>query len=162
MTNVVRWDPFTDLRSTMDRLFDEGLSRPWRFLPSNGEYESPFPVEVAETEDTIEVKASMPGVDPHAVDITVANDVLTIKAEHRETAEDKKREYYRREIRYGAFHRALSLPVSVDADKAEARFENGMLHLKLPKAESLRPKQIKISGHETVEAGTAGNGSTGA
>ena len=160
MTNVVRWDPFNDLRTTMDRLFDDGFSRPWRFLPTNGEYESPFPVEVAETEDVIEVKASMPGVDPKAVDITVANDVLTIKAEHRAQAEDSKREYYRREIRYGAFHRALSLPVSVDADKAEAHFEHGMLHLKLPKAESLRPKQIKISGHETVEAGATGHASS--
>jgi len=160
MTNVVRWDPFNDLRTTMDRLFDEGFSRPWRFLPSNGEYENPFPIEVAETEDAIEVKASMPGVDPQAVDITVANDVLTIKAEHRAQTEDTKREYYRSEIRYGAFHRALSLPVSVDADKAEAHFEHGMLYLKLPKAESLRPKQIKISGHEAIEAGTTGNGSS--
>jgi HSP20 family protein len=96
----------------------------------------------------------MPGVRPEDVDITVANDVLTIKAEHREETEDKKREYYRREIRYGAFHRALSLPVSVDADKAEARFENGMLHLKLPKAEALRPKQIKVAGptNGTIES----------
>ena len=143
MANLVRWDPFTDIRSTMDRLFDEGFSRPWRFLPS--EYEATFPVEVSETDDAVEVKASMPGVQPEQVDITVANDVLTIKAEHRAETEEKKREFYRREIRYGAFHRALTLPVSVDADKAEARFENGMLHLRLPKAESLRPKQIKVN-----------------
>ena len=153
MTNVVRWDPFTDLRTTMDKLFDEGFSRPWRFLPTNGEYESPFPVEVSETEDAIEVKASMPGVNPDAVEITVANDVLSIKAEHREQTEDTKREFYRREIRYGAFHRALSLPVSVDADRAEAHFEHVMLSLKLPKAESLRPKTIKVSGRGPVEAG---------
>jgi HSP20 family protein len=144
MTNIVRWDPFTDIRTTMDRLFDEGFSRPWRFL-NTPEYEAAFPVEVSETDDALDVKAAMPGVRPEEVEITVANDVLTIKAEHRETAEDKKREYYRREIRYGAFHRALSLPVSVDADKAEASFENGMLHLKLPKAEALRPKQIKVA-----------------
>jgi HSP20 family protein len=129
----------------MDRLFDEGFSRPWRFMAPT-DYESSFPLEIAETDDTVDVKASMPGVRPEDVEITVANDVLTIKAEHREETEDKKKEYYRREIRYGAFHRSLSLPVSVDADKAEARFENGMLHLKLPKAEALRPKQIKVAG----------------
>ena len=154
MTNMVRWDPFSDLRTTMDRLFDEGFSRPWRFLNTQ-EYEASFPVEIAETDDAVEVKASMPGVRPEEVDITVANDILTIKAEHREQTEDKKREYYRREIRYGGFHRALSLPVGVDADKAEARFEHGMLYLRLPKAEALRPKQIKVGG-----AVNAGNGNT--
>jgi HSP20 family protein len=134
----------------MDRLFDEGFSRPWRFIPSATEYETPFPVEVSETDETIEVKASLPGVKPDDVEITVANDVLTIKAEHREETEDKKRDYYRREIRYGGFHRSLSLPVAVDADKANARFENGLLHLALPKAESIRPKQIKVGGGPSV------------
>jgi HSP20 family protein len=146
MTSVTRWDPFADLRGTMDRLFDDGFSRPWRLIPAaNTEaYEATFPVEVSETEGEIEVKASLPGVKPDEVEITVQNDVLTIKAEHKDTSEEKKRDYYRREIRYGAFHRSMSLPVSVDSDKAEATFENGVLSLTLPKAEALRPKQIKV------------------
>ena len=146
MTNVTRWDPFSDLRGTMDRLFDEGFSRPWRVLPATSTegYEATFPVEVSETEGDIEVKASLPGVNPDEVEITVANDVLTIKAEHKDTTEEKKRDYYRREIRYGSFHRSMALPVSVDSDKAEASFDNGVLSLKLPKAEALRPKQIKV------------------
>ena len=147
MTNLVRWDPFTDLRTTMDRFFEDGFSRPWRLVSPTAEYEATFPIEVSETEHDVEVKAVLPGVSPDKVDVSVANDVLTIKAEHREELEDKKREYYRREIRYGAFHRSLSLPISVDADKAEARFENGVLYLRLPKAESLRPKQIKIAAN---------------
>ena len=147
MTSVIRWDPFADLRGTMDRLFDDGFSRPWRLVPStNGDgYDATFPVEVSETDSDIEVRASLPGVKPEEVDITVANDVLTIKAEHRDTSEEKKRDYYRREIRYGAFQRSMTLPVSVDSDKAEAKFENGELNLKLPKAEALRPKQIKVA-----------------
>ena len=146
MTSVTRWDPFADLRGTMDRLFDDGFSRPWRLIPaSNGAvYEATFPVEVSETEGEIEVKASLPGVKPEEVEITVQNDVLTIRAEHKDTSEEKKRDYYRREIRYGAFHRSMSLPVSVDSDKAEAKYENGVLSLTLPKAEALRPKQIKV------------------
>ncbi|HLF76159.1 MAG TPA: Hsp20/alpha crystallin family protein [Dehalococcoidia bacterium] len=145
MTSVVRWDPFSDLRTTMDRLFDEGFSRPWRLLPNETSSESGFAVEVSETESDIEVKAALPGIRPEDVDITVANDVLTIKAEHKYETEDKKRDYYRRELRYGAFHRSMSLPVSVDADKAEASFENGLLKLRLPKAEALRPRQIKVT-----------------
>ena len=149
MANLTRWDPFTDLRTTMDRFFEPGFSRPWRIMPSVVEYRnSAFPVEVSETEGEIEVKASLPGVKPEEVDITVTNDVLTIKAEHKEeSVEDKKRDYYRREIRYGAMQRSLSLPVSVDSDKAEARFENGELTLRLPKAEAMRTKQIKVASN---------------
>ena len=157
MTNMTRWDPFSDLRGTMDRLFEEGFSRPWRLIPTAGEYEGAFPIEVSETESDLEVKASLPGVRPEQVEITVQNDVLTIKAEHRDESEDKKRDYYRREIRYGAFHRALTLPVGVDADKAEARFDNGLLYLRLPKAEALRPKQIRV-GQAAQAVGTGSNG----
>lgn len=155
MTNMVRWDPFTELRATMDRLFDEGFSRPWRLLPSIQEQTDwSFPVEVSETENEVEVKAALPGVRPEEVDISVTNDVLTIRAEHREEAEERKRDYYRREIRYGTYHRSLALPVAVDTDKAEATFRNGMLHLRMPKAEALRPKQIKITanGSAAIEA----------
>jgi HSP20 family protein len=155
MTNLTRWDPFGELRTTMDRLFDEGFSRPWRLMPTTSEYEAVLPVEVSQTDDAIEVKASLPGVRPEDVEITVANDVLTIKAQHKEETEDKQRDYYRREIRYGAFHRALSLPVSVDADKAVARHENGLLHLTLPKAESIRPKQIKVASGPAVNGSDA-------
>jgi HSP20 family protein len=144
MRSVTRWDPFADFHRHVDRLFDEGVARPWRFGPQTVAYEASFPVEVSETEDEIEVKASIPGVKPDEVEITVQDDVLTIKAEHKDTTEEKKRDYYRREIRYGAFHRSMTLPVSVDSDKAEATYQNGILQLRLPKAEALRPKQIKV------------------
>jgi HSP20 family protein len=144
----------------MDRLFEDGFSRPWRMITAQ-DYETAFPVEVWETESDVEVKAALPGMRPDEVDITITNDVLTIKAEHREEAEDKKREYFRREIRYGVYHRSMGLPVGVDADKATARFENGMLHLTLPKAEAMRPKQIKVSAKETI-TGEAGHTADGA
>ena len=144
MSNVVRWYPFGDIRTTMDRLFDESFARPRRFAQTH-EYESPFPVEVSQTEDAIDVKASMPGVRAEDVDISIKDEVLTIKSEHKAVTEDTKREFYRREIRYGAFQRSLRLPVGVDADKAEAHFENGILTLHLPKADAIRPKQIKVT-----------------
>jgi len=155
MTNLTRWDPFAELRTTLDRLFDEGFSRPWRLIPSPAEYEASIPVEVSETDEEVEVKAALPGVRPEEVEVTVADDVLTIKAQHKETAEEKKRDYYRRELRYGAFHRALSLPAGVDADRAEATFENGVLRLRLPKAEAVRPKQIKVTSAGSIPAGAA-------
>jgi HSP20 family protein len=143
MTSLVRFDPFSDLRTTMDRLFDEGFSRPWRLLPQDTDLS--FPVDISESEDSVHVKASLPGVKPEDVDITVANDVLTIKAEHKEETEETKKNVYRHEIRYGSFHRSIALPVGVDADRAQARYENGVVSLTLPKAEALRPKQIKVS-----------------
>jgi HSP20 family protein len=144
MTNIVRWDPFTDLRQTMDQLFEQGFSRPWRYLQSDN-YEMTLPVEVWATDEAVEVKAALPGVRPEDVDITVVHDVLTIKARHLDDAGEEKRSYHSREIAYGDMGRSFTLPVSVDSDKAEARFENGMLFLRLPKSEALRPKQIKIS-----------------
>jgi HSP20 family protein len=163
MSNVVRWDPFTDLRLTMDRFFDDSFARPRRRLVSAREFAAMVPVEVSETDSAIEVKASLPGVKPEEVEITVHDDVLTIKAEHKEekaegtppatdtestAGEEKKaeasRRYYRRELRYGSFHRSFTLPAGVDSDKAEAKFENGVLNLTLPKAEANRPKQIKV------------------
>jgi HSP20 family protein len=160
MTNMIRRDPFTDLRSTMDRLFDEGFSRPWRFINSES-YEASMPVEVSETDNELVVKASLPGVSPDEVDVTVNNDVLTIKGEHKETSKEGKREFYRREIRYGAFNRSFTLPVKVDADQAEAGYENGVLTPRLPKAASTRPKQIKVgSGVTAAVASGTSNGST--
>ena len=146
MTNLIRWDPFGDLRTTMDRLFEEGFSRPWRLLPNEGS-EMTIPLEVAESENEVEVKAALPGVKPDEVDISVQNDVLSIRAEHRDETEEKKKDYYRRELRYGSFHRSVALPVSVDTEKAKATFKDGILHLTLPKAETVKPKQIKVSSN---------------
>ncbi len=156
MTNLIRWDPFADLRTSMDRLFDEGFTRPWRFLAPDQEM-STFPVEVSETDRQVEVKAALPGVKPEDVEVSVINDMLYIKAEHREEQKegDEKKGYHRRELRYGSYQRTIALPVSVEPDKAEAHFRDGMLYLTLPKAESVRPKQIKVSsdGGKTIEAG---------
>jgi HSP20 family protein len=146
MADIVRRDPFGDLGSTMDRLFEEGFSRPWRLLRGGVDETRSFPVEVSETEHEIEVSASLPGVSPDDIDVTVHDDVLMIKAEHRREAEDKQKNYYRRELEYGMMQRAISLPARIEAERAEATYENGMLKLRLPKAESERRKQIKVTG----------------
>ena len=142
MTNMIQWEPFNELRSTMDRLFDQGFSRPWRFITPQ-EYQGSFPVEVWETDDAVGVRAALPGIRPEDVDISVVGDTVAIKAQ-RPAPEQENGNYYVREIQYGSYQRTFTLPVGVEADKAEASYENGLLHLKLPKAESVRPKQIKI------------------
>jgi len=150
MTNVVRWDPFADFRSPRGMAF----ARPWRWTMEAPTESRGFAVEVSETEGEVDVKAALPGIKPEEVEVSINKDVLTIKAEHKSDAEDTKRDYYRREISYGSYQRSFSLPFAVDADKAEASFENGMLTLRLPKAEALRPKQIKVTAGSAATTAT--------
>lgn len=146
MTSIIRRDPFRELHRSMHSLFDEPFVRSWRVGPRTAEYRPAFPVEVSETDDGVDVKALLPGVRPEEIDVSVRDGVLTIKAEHRAQSEDKKRDFYRREIRYGAMQRSLRLPRGYDTDKADAHYEDGVLTLRLPKSEELRPKQIKVNG----------------
>nr|AQQ74587.1 hypothetical protein [uncultured bacterium] len=142
-TNLVQWDPFSEIRNTMDRLFEQGFSRPWNLLST--EFQASFPVDIWETNDAVEVRAALPGYRPEDVDVSMVTDVLTIKATHPESEQEQSPPtYHRREIPYGSYSRSLRMPISVDSDRAEAHYEHGMLHLTLPKAEAMRPKQIKI------------------
>jgi HSP20 family protein len=147
MTNLTRWDPFADLRMTFDRLYDDGIMRPWRMLGSEGEGSTgSMPIEVSDSEDSIEVKAQLPGVKPEDISITVTDDVLNIKAEHREAQEEKQKNFVRHEIRYGAMQRNISLPAPVNAENAEATFDNGILNLRLMKTAEMKTRRIPITG----------------
>lgn len=143
--SIRRWEPFREmlaLRDAMDRLFEEAFVRP------RGEW---FPVareglalDMYETDDAIKVEATLPGVEPEEVDITVTGNTLTIKGERRAKEEVKEENYYRREVHYGAFSRSVTLPASVDTEKAEAEFEAGILTLTFPKVAEAKPKRIKV------------------
>ena len=143
MTNLIRWDPFTDLREAMDRFIDTRSERPslLRGQPATPD----FPVEISETEAEILLKASLPGVKPEDIDISVQANSLAIRAESKDEAEEKDKNFLRREMSYGAMQRSFALPAEVDADKAEASFEHGVLRLKLPKIKPSGSKQIKVS-----------------
>jgi HSP20 family protein len=152
MAEITRWDPFAEmatLRQAMDRIFED--FRPWQRTSYNGGSELYFPVDLAENGDELVVKASLPGVKPEAIDISVTGDVLTIKGEAKEEHEEKQPNYYRRERRQGAFVRQLQLPTEVDAGKAQASFEHGVLRLTLPKAEASKPKTIKVEAKGMIE-----------
>ena len=105
-----------------------------------------LPLDIAETEDEFIVKASLPGVRPEDVHITAHGDTLTIRGEMKAEEEKKGEHYHLRELRQGHFQRTVTLSTPISADKAQAQFENGVLTLKLPKAEESKPKEIKIGG----------------
>lgn len=145
MTSLIVRDPFREmmsLREAMDKLFEESFVSPrWLF---GGEGVS-LPVDIYDKGDSYVVSASVPGVKPEDIDISITGDTLTIKGETKSEEKVEKGNYIRQERRFGRFERALSLPGRIDVDKVEAVFENGVLHLTLPKAEEVKPKQIKVT-----------------
>ena len=146
MANSVRWEPFRDLvslREAMDRLFEESFVRPgfgWR-QPVR-ERVARLPLDVYSTPDELVIMASVPGVAPEDVEITIEGETLSIKGERKPSLENV--DYIFQERHYGPFSRTLTLNVPVQADKAEAVFENGTLTLTILKAEAVRPKVIKV------------------
>ncbi len=144
---VEGWNPFHEavsLRDAMNALFQDSYVRPGGTTAPAGH--SPLPLDVSESEHEFVVKASLPGVKPADVQITVHGDTLTIRAESKGDEERKGEHWHLRERRHGVFQRAVSLATPVNSEKAEAQFEHGVLILTLPKAESAKPRQIKIGG----------------
>lgn len=148
MADLVRWNPLREmvtLRDAMDRLFEDSFVRPYGSpMALDGEGFGALALDMYETDGEVVVKASVPGVKPEDLEITVTGNTLSIKGEVKEETEDKKGDYHYKELRFGSFQRSVALPVDVEADRAEATFENGVLNLKLPKVEEVKPKQISI------------------
>jgi len=144
--SLVRWEPFRELislREAMDRLFEESFVRPWSRWPGFAE-EGVLPVDIYETEDSVVVEASIPGVKPEDIDVSITGDTLTIKGETRAERKVERENYIRQERRYGSFCRAVTLPGGLKTDKAEAEFQNGVLTITFPKTEEVKPKSIKV------------------
>jgi HSP20 family protein len=143
MSNLTRWEPVREmmtLREAMDRLFDDAFTRP--FSTSGG---SVVPaVDLYQNDDEVVVKASLPGLKAEDVQISVTADLLTLHGEFKGDSEEDGKTYHIRENRYGAFERQIMLPIDVQTDKAKADFENGVLTIVLPKAETVKPKTISI------------------
>lgn len=152
--SMIRWEPFgelMDLRRSVDKLFEE--MRPFRFFEwPEMTWGSMFPaLDMYETDDSLVIKAALPGVKLDDVEINITGDTLTIRGEVKAAEEVKKESYHRQERRYGAFRRAVSLPMGLKVDKADAVFENGVLTLSIPKAEEVKPKTIKVQLRGAIE-----------
>jgi HSP20 family protein len=155
MTIVRRPSPlgeFMTLRQAMDRLFDDDVFRPLRW--TSGAIEGPgLPLDVTTNQDELIVEAALPGIKPEDVDITVENGTLTITGKTSDERRAEEGSYLVQEIRRGTFSRSVTLPNGLEPDKATATFEHGVLTLRIPKAEQVKPRQIRIS---PVTEGTAG------
>lgn len=142
MTSLLTtWDPFRALRRRDDAFEDFFRDM---FSRSEETVLEP-PLEVGEGEQDITVKLLVPGVTKDQVQITVDEDMLTVRGEVRKEEEEKKKNFYRQEIRYGAFQRSIRLPSEVEGGKATAELKNGMLKITLPKAKHPRAQQIKVA-----------------
>jgi HSP20 family protein len=147
MTLMRRPSPFGEmmsLRQAMDRLFEDSFIRSpfWSTTAAEG---SLLPVDVSTTADALVIEAALPGVSPEDVEITVESGTLTISGSYRTERDETEGEYIVRELRRGSFSRVVSLPDGLDPDKAEATFEHGLLELRIPKTEQVKPRQIRIT-----------------
>lgn len=179
-----QWSPFRDmlsLRDAMDHLMQSSFVRPSGLL--GGGTMVNMPLDVVERDNDYQIEAAMPGVNPDDVQITVQNDTLTIRGQVSRTetipstqqgqqgqqgqqAQTQRQQgqgqregagqpnYLTRERYYGTYFRQVSLPTPVNADKAQAHFENGILYLTLPKAEEAKPKQIRLSQSQQIPSQT--------
>jgi len=145
MTLIRRTTPFTDLvslRETMDRLFDETLFRPLRF--GNGKHEIYPLIDLYTTPEAVIAEVALPGVKPEDVDISIANDLVTITGTYKETKETVETGYIYKELGRGSFSRSFTIPTMVKTDEIKATFMDGLLKLWLPKAEQVKPKHVKV------------------
>jgi HSP20 family protein len=151
-----RWRPrgltlprtFREMEEEMDRFWNETMRiwpmrLSWRRVPGENEAWAPS-MDMYEKEDSFILRFELPGVKPEDVDISMSGDTLTIKGERRVPMGIKEEEYQCTEMCYGAFSRSITIPTAVKTEKIEANFENGILEIALPKAEEVKPKQIKI------------------
>jgi HSP20 family protein len=158
MTLVRRTSPLGELvslRQAMDRLFEDSFVRPRGWAFSNGEGYG-IAMDVTNRGDSLVIEASLPGFRPEDVDITIENGALTISGQSQTERTEGEGESLMTEIRRGSVSRTVALPSGLEHDKATATFENGVLRLEIPKAEAVKPRQIRIS---PTTNGTSSNGS---
>jgi HSP20 family protein len=138
-------DPFAALRQEMDRLFESfGREVGWPAAERRSTAMAPS-IDVSQTESEIKIDADLPGVEEKDVDVTITDNVLTIKGEKRAEKEEKKKDFHLVERSYGSFSRSLTLPFAVDPNKAKATFKNGVLSISLPKPPEVKAKAKKIA-----------------
>jgi HSP20 family protein len=153
--SINRFDPmrdFVSLREAMDRLLEDSVIRPATFAANGGASSYSFPVDLYETQDGFVLKATLPGVTAEQLDINATADGISIKAEVKGDAQAKDQAWLLRERRYGTFQRTFALPTQIDPNQVDASFENGVLTLQLPKAETVKPKQVKVKTGTPIEA----------
>ncbi|HEX9024235.1 MAG TPA: Hsp20/alpha crystallin family protein [Geobacteraceae bacterium] len=142
---IVKYNPFRDLRAMqeqMNRLLDMAWNREGGEELREGIWQPP--VDIYEDENTVVIKAEVPGVDQKEIDIRIEDNTLTIRGERKHSQEVKKENYHRVERFYGTFQRSFSLPHTINQEQVKATCEQGVLTITLPKREEKKPKQINV------------------
>ena len=142
-------DAFLDLRSQMNRLFDDFFERPFGLSPFLGESDlmSDFAprLDISETDKEINIAAELPGLEPEDIHISLDHNTLTISGEKRAEKEEKGKRFYRVERSYGSFHRSIPLLNEVNEDEIDAAFKRGVLKIKLPKTQVAQQQSKRIA-----------------
>lgn len=142
---IRKWNPFSEIMSLqhqLDRLFGETLERGTRGEIDFGSWMPP--VDLREESDKLVLEMELPGLKKDDIEISLENNVLTVKGERKFEKEEKKDNYHKIERSYGKFSRSFSLPTTVKADAIDASLKDGVLTLSLPYAEEAKPKKISI------------------
>ena len=157
--SMIKYDPFRELKSLQDemnRLFMTSVPRGFgnEDLASGGWAPS---VDIFETETEIVLEAELPGMKRDDFEVSIENNVITLKGERHFEKQDEGDNYHRVERAYGSFTRSFSLPRTVSAESTAADFKNGILRVTLPKKEEARARKIEIAGEgedaKAIEAG---------
>lgn len=144
MANISIWDPVYTIRDDFEKLFSDffpaSIKRMWGYEPGRIEPA----VDIIEKEDMITVKAELPGVSKDEVKLEVHENKLAIKGEHKTEKEEKKEDFYRKEIELGSFYRCIELPSDVEAESAVANMKDGILEVSLKKVAPAKPIAIEV------------------
>lgn len=149
MTSLIRWSPRPDvLRTHMSRLFDDAFNdflapvagredtRAGAWMPA---------VDIRETADSLVFHAELPGMTKDQVELTLENNILTLKGERQFERDEERESYHRIERGYGTFNRTFALPANVKTDDVKASFDNGVLTIELPKIDEAKPRRVQIA-----------------
>lgn len=134
------WDPFDE----MDRMLEAyGDGRTQGIIPQ---------IDVYQDKDNVYVETPLPGIKVEDVNISIENDVLTIEGTTKKETEVDEKNYFRKEVRTGSFHRAVALPAAVSGEKATAEYADGILKITVPKEERAKPRRIAVTTVKTPKS----------
>ncbi len=154
MRNLTRWNPRNEVEvSDPFRSLEQMFEDLWHNWPSRFASDTARPMlrpamDVVENDDSLTVRINLPGLSPDDVKVEIEDNVLTVSGEVGDTIEKDGDRYHYRERSYGAFQRSVRLPNTINTDKVDATFENGVLNIAMPKLPQAQPKQISVKPKE--------------
>lgn len=157
MKTLTRNTEFYPNPAVMNQIFEDLLNNANFHWPQMEQ--KSLPIDVVEMEHSLIVKASVPGVDPNDIDVSLESNILTIKGELINSEVKESTKVFHQEIRHGAFTRSIRLPEGLNFDRVVAEFNHGIVTITIPKVEQPKPKQIKIAVSPALEEKGATKGS---